>query len=248
MLERADARLWFSIIAAASAFPAVVFVIWAAWFMRFYFAPPMNLAATPPGPPVLARVEAAVPPPAAEPVAPPLAAQTLEPLSTNPTLGDSHPTSSDSAQDVSTVESIVMPVKPAAPEPSEPMTSPVPVLPKQAEAPAQQPKQPPTEMSEVVVAPPPDAEASELASAPLAVASPRLGDAHSDHSDPALASTVEFPVTPAEPAALNPSKPIEGPIPLPRPRPRVTAAHFRRTVSMPRLPPIESSANPTFRH
>ena len=81
MLERADARLWFSMIAIASAVPAGVFVISAIWFMRFYFAPPTILAAAPLGPSALAQVEVAVPPPpAAEPVAPLLAAQTPKPL------------------------------------------------------------------------------------------------------------------------------------------------------------------------
>ena len=63
MLERADARLWFSMIAIASAVPAGVFVISAIWFMRFYFAPPTILAAAPLGPSALAQVEVAVPPP-----------------------------------------------------------------------------------------------------------------------------------------------------------------------------------------
>ena len=92
MLERANARLWFSMIAIASAVPAVVFVVSAIWFMRFYFAPPTILAAAPLGPSALAQVEVAVPPPpAAEPVAPLLAAQTPKPLSKMPMLGDAHP-------------------------------------------------------------------------------------------------------------------------------------------------------------
>jgi hypothetical protein len=162
MLERADARLWFSMIAIASAVPAVVFVISAIWFMRFYFAPPTILAAAPLGPSALAQVEVAVPPsPAAEPVAPLLAAQTPKPLSTMPMLGDAHPAYSDPAQDISTVVS---------------------------------------------------------------------------------------PVMPAKPAAVEPSEPIEGPIPLPRPKPRVTVAHVSRTVPLARSPTVASSPRPTSRH
>ncbi len=43
MLERADARLWFAMMSTACAVPAVVFVISAAWFMYFDFAPPIIL-------------------------------------------------------------------------------------------------------------------------------------------------------------------------------------------------------------
>jgi hypothetical protein len=249
MLERADARLWFSMIAIASAVPAVVFVISAIWFMRFYFAPPTILAAAPLGPSALAQVEVAVPPsPAAEPVAPLLAAQTPKPLSTMPMLGDAHPAYSDPAQDISTVVSPVMPAKPAAVEPSEPIAGPVPPVLAQAEAPAPQMRHQPTEMAEVVAALP-DAKASELASAPPAVAPPMLGDAHPAYSDPAQdISTVVSPVMPAKPAAVEPSEPIEGPIPLPRPQPRVTVAHVSRTVPLARSPTVASSPRPTSRH
>ncbi len=335
MLERAGARLWVSIIVIVCAFPAVVFVISAVWFTRLYFAPPLIVEATPRGPSALVQVEAAVPPPAAEPVTPPLVAQTPEPLSTMSVLGDAHPASSDPAQDISTVESHVMPAKPAALEPSEPTAGPVPPVLAQAEAPAPQLKQQPTEMAEAVapppdpnaselasaphavappvlgdahpassnpaqdistletpvmpakpaslepsepiagpvppvlaqaeasapqlkqpptemaedVAPPPDAKASELASAPLAMAPPVLGDAHPASSDPAQdISTVETPVMPAKPAALEPAEPIEGPIPLPRPKPRVTVAHVSRTVSLARSPPLANSPRPTSRY
>ena len=235
MLERADARLWFSMIAIAIAVPAVVFVISAIWFMRFYFAPPTILAAAPLGPSALAQVEVAVPPtPAGEPVAPRLAAQTPKTVSTMPMLGDAHPAYSDPALDISTVVSPVMPAKPAAVEPSEPIAGPVPPVLAQAEAPAPQTR---------------DAKASELASAPPAVALPMLGDAHPAYSDPALdISTVVSPVMPAKPAAVEPSETIEGPIPLPRPKPRVTVAHVSRTVPLARSPTVASSPRPTSRH
>ena len=255
MLERADARLWFAMMSTACAVPAVVFVISAAWFMYFDFAPPIILGVPPLGPSMLAKVEAAAPPPpAAEPVAPPLTAQTQEPLSTIPMLGDAHPASSDPAQDSSTVESPVMPAKPAALEPSEPITGAVPPVLTQAEAPAPQPKLQPTEMPEVVVAPP-DAKATELVSAPPAQTPkplstmPVLDDAHPDYSDPAQgSSTIESSVMPAKPAALEPSEPIAGPIPLPRPKPRVTVAHVSRAVSLARSPPVASSPRPPSRY
>ena len=63
MLERADARLWFAMMSTACAVPAVVLVISAAWFMYFDFAPPIILGVAPLGPSMLAKVEAAAPPP-----------------------------------------------------------------------------------------------------------------------------------------------------------------------------------------
>jgi hypothetical protein len=225
MLERADARLWFAMMSTACAVPAVVLVISAAWFMYFDFAPPIILGVPPLGPSMLAKVEAAAPPPhAAEPVAAPLTAQIQEALSTIPMLDDAHPASSDPAQDSSTVESSVMPAKPAALEPSEPITGAVPPVLTQVEATASQPKLQPTEMPEVVVAPP-DAKASELVSAPPA-------------------QTPE--VMPAKPAALEPSEPIAVPIPLPRPKPRL--AHVSRAVSLARSPPVASSPRPPSRY
>ena len=213
MLERADTRLWFSMIGIASAVPAVVFAISAIWFMRFYFAPPTILAAAPRGPSALAQVAVAVPPPAAVPVAPPLAAQTPKPLSTMPRLGDAHPAYFDPVQDISTDVSPVMSAEPAAREPSKPIAGPVPLALAQAEAPAPQLRQQLTEMAEAVAVP--DAKASEPASAPPAVAPRMLGDAHPAYSDPAPdISTDVSPVMSAEPAAREPSKPIAGPVPL----------------------------------
>ena len=184
MLERADTRLWFSMIGIASAVPAVVFAISAIWFMRFYFAPPTILAAAPRGPSALAQVAVAVPPPAAVPVAPPLAAQTPKPLSTMPRLGDAHPAYFDPVQDISTDVSPVMSAEPAAREPSKPIAGPVPLALAQAEAPAPQLRQQLTEMAEAVAVP--DAKASEPASAPPAVAPRMLGDAHPAYSDPRI--------------------------------------------------------------
>jgi hypothetical protein len=335
MLERADARLWFPMIGIAGAVPAVVFAISAISFMRFYFAPPTILAAAPLGSSALAQVEVAVPPPPVVPVAPPLAAQTPKPLSTMPRLGDAHPAYSDPAQDISTVVSAAMSAKPAALEPPEPIADPVPPALAEAEAPAPQLRQQPTETAEVVAAPP-DAKASELASAPPAVASRMRGDAHPAYSDPALdistvvsaamsakpaalepsepiadpappalaeaeapapqlrqqppetaevvvalpdakaselasappavaprmrgdahpaysdpaqdISTLASAVMSTEPAALKPSKPIEGPIPLPRPKPSVTVVHVSRTVSSARSPTVASSPRPTSGH
>jgi hypothetical protein len=246
MLDRADARLWFPMIGIAGAVPAVVFAISAIWFMRFYFAQPTILAAAALGPSALAQVEVAVPPPPVVPVAPPLAAQTPKPLSTMPRLGDAHPAYSDPAQDIPTAAA--MSAKPAALEPSEPIADPVPPAPAEAEAPAPQLRQQPPETAEVVVALP-DAKASELASAPPAVAPRMLGDAHPAYSDPAQdISTVVSAVMSAEPAALKPSKPIEGPIPLPRPKPSVTVVHVSRTVSLARSPTVASSPRPTSGH
>jgi hypothetical protein len=186
-----------------------------------------------------------VPPPPVVPVAPPLAAQTPKPLSTMPRLGDAHPAYSDPAQDISTVVSAAMSAKPAALEPPEPIADPVPPALAEAEAPAPQLRQQPTETAEVVAAPP-DAKASELASAPPTVA-PR-GDAHPAYSDPAQdISTVVSPVMSAKPAALEPTKTIEGPIPLPRPKPSVTVVHVSRTVSLARSPTAASSPRPTSR-
>jgi hypothetical protein len=155
MLDRADARLWFPMIGIAGAVPAVVFAISAIWFMRFYFAPPTILAAAPLGSSALAQVEVAVPPPPAVPVSPPLAAQTPKPLSTMPRLGDAHPAYSDPAQDISTVVSAAMSAKPAALEPSEPIADPVPPALAEAEAPAPQLRQRPTETAEAIAALPP---------------------------------------------------------------------------------------------
>ncbi len=248
MLERADTRLWFSMIGIASAVPAVVFAISAIWFMRFYFAPPTILAAAPRGPSALAQVAVAVPPPAAVPVALPLAAQTPKPLSTMPRLGDAHPAYFDPVQDISTDVSPVMSAEPAAREPSKPIAGPVPLALAQAEAPAPQLRQQLTEMAEAVAALP-DAKASEPASAPPAMAPRMLGDAHPAYSDPAPdISTVVSPVMSAKPAAREPSEPIEGPIPLPRRKPRVTVVHVSRTVSLARSPTVASSPRPTSRH
>jgi hypothetical protein len=244
MLERADARLWFPMIGITSAVPAIVFAISAIWFMRFYFAPPTILAAAPLGPSVLAQVEVAVPTAAA----PPPAAQIPKPLSTMPRLGDAHPAYSDPAQDISTVVSPAMSAKPAALEPSEPIADPVPPALAQTEAPASQLRQQPTDAAEVVAALP-DAKASELASAPPAVAPRTLDDAHPAYSDPAQdISTVVSPAMSAKPAALEPSEPIEGPIPLPRRKPRVTFVHVSRALSLARSPTVASSPRPTSRH
>jgi hypothetical protein len=248
MLERADARLWFPMIGIGSAVPAVVFAISAIWFVRFYIAPPTILAAAPLGQSALAQVKVAVPPPAAVPVAPRPAAQTPKPLSTMPRLGDAHPAYSDPAQDISTVVSAAMSAKPAALEPSEPIADPVPQALAQTDAPAPQLRQQPTETAEVVAALP-DAEASEHASAPPAVAPRMLGDAHPAYSDPAQdISTVVSAAVSAKPAALEPSEPIEGPIPLPRRKPHVTFVHVSRAVSSARSPTVASSPRPTSRH
>ena len=212
-----------------------------------------------PVPPVLAQAEAPAPqmrhqpPEMAEVVAalPDAKASELTsapPAVAPPMLGDAHPAYSDPAQDISTVVFPVMPAKPAEVEPSEPIAGPVPPVLDQAEAPAPQMRHQPPEMAEVVAALP-DAKASELASAPPAVAPPMLGDAHPAYSDPAQdISTVVFPVMPAKPAAVEPSEPIEGPIPLPRSKPRVSVAHVSRTVPLARSPTAASSPRPTSRH
>ena len=138
--------------------------------------------------------------------------------------------------------------KPAALEHSEPIADPVPAALAQTEAPAPQLRQQPTETAEVVAALP-DAEASELALAPPAVAPRMLGDAHPAYSDPAQdISTVVSAAVSAKPAALEPSEPIEGPIPLPRRKPRVTFVHVSRAVSLARSPTVASSPRPTSRH
>ena len=162
------------------------------------------------------------------------------------TLDDAHPAYSDPEQDTSTAVSPVMAAKPAALEPSEPIAGPVP--PAVAEAEAPQLRQQPTETAEVAAVPP-DVQASELASVPPAVAPRTLDDAHPAHSDPERdISTVVSPVMFAKPAALEPSEPIEGPIPLPRPKPSVTVVHISRTVSLARSPTVASSPRPTSRH
>jgi hypothetical protein len=136
--------------------------------------------------------------------------------------------------------------KPAALEHSEPIADPAPAALAQTEAPAPQLRQRPTETAEVVAALP-DAEASELASAPPAVAP--LGDAHPAYSDPAQdISTVVSAAMSGKPAALEHSEPIEGPIPLPRRKPRVTFVHVSRAVSLAGSPTIASSPRRTSRH
>jgi hypothetical protein len=141
-----------------------------------------------------------------------------------------------------------MSAKPAALESSEPIADPAPAALAQTEAPALQLRQQPTETAEVVAALP-DAEASELASAPPAVAPRMLGDAHPAYSDPAQdISTVVSAAMSAKPAALEPSDPIEGPIPLPRRKPRVTFVHVSRAVSLARSPTVASSPRPTSQH
>ena len=233
MLECADARLWSSMIAIACTIPAVIFVISVAWFVRLYFAPPMIFEAAPLGQSELAQVKAAVPPPAAKPFAPPLA--------------DARTAYADPAQNILTVESSVMPTKPAALEPSKPITGHIlPVL-AQTEAPTPQLKQQPTEVAEAVAALP-DTKASELPSPPPAMVSPMLGETHSAYADPAQnISTAVSSVMLAKPAALKPHEPINGLIPLPRPKPRVTVALVSRTVSFARSAPVAISQHPTSR-
>ena len=324
MIEREDVRLWFSMIGTVGGVPAFVLVIWAIWFVWFDLAPPTMLVTAPRGSSGLVQAKATIPPPsAAKPVAPPLAAQTLKPLSTTPTAGDAHAYADPTQPGLAQAEAPAPPLRQqptevvlappdakasevasAPPTVAPPMAGEVPAYPNpaqpvlaQAEAPAPPPRQQPTE----VVLAPPDAKASEVASAPPTVAPPMVGEvpAYPNPVQPVLAqveatarqlrqqptegvaappdaraskvasapptvalpiasdapaypnpvqdiSTVVSSVMPAQPAALKPSEPIEGPIPLPRPKPRVIA-HVSRTV-LARSPVAATSRRPSSHH
>jgi nicotinate-nucleotide--dimethylbenzimidazole phosphoribosyltransferase len=268
MIERQEVRLWFSMIATAGGVPAFVLVTWTIWFVCFDLAPPTMLVAAPRHSSGLVQAKGTIPPPsAAKPVVAPLTAQTPKPLSTMPMAGDA-PAYADPAQPVlaqaeaptsqvrqQPTEVVAAPpdakesaVASAPPTVAPPMAGDAPAnadpaqpILVQAKAPTPQVRQQPTEF----VAAAPDAKASVVASAPPTVAPPMAGDAPAYPDAAQDISIVVSSVMPVQPAALEPSEPIEGPIPLPRPKPRVVVAHVSRAASLARSPTVASSRRPS---
>jgi hypothetical protein len=236
MRKRTDTRLWISIIASAFVLPMAAMAFLAFWFTRLYFSPPTitvpipaELTATGAIPPARAQVEAAVVPPldaVAEPAAPPPVAQTPEPVPTMPARGNAPTLPAEPVQHASTADSSAMLVEPAA------------------EALSPQPKQRSSGMTEAAASQP-DAKASESGIVLPAIAAPAesppvLRNTIPADTDPARdASLRSTPVMPTEPAALEPSRPIEGPIALPRPRPHIILADVISIVPLPRPRPVK---------
>ena len=236
MRKSAETRFWISIAAPAFVLPVAAIAMFTVWYIRLQFPPraipsPATLAETRPVRPAQAPIEAAMTAPpeaAAEPAAAAPAEQTPEPSPAMPMLRHAlavqvHPVQTDSAAEAPT-----MPAEPAA------------------EALAPQPEQQTTGI-EVAAAPQSDAKTPQSAFvlpmiATLAVAPPVLRNPPQAYADPARDASPANPVMPIEPAALDPSRPIEGLVPLPRRRPHVTIVNASRTMPLPlpRPRPLEN--------
>jgi hypothetical protein len=235
MRKSADTRFWISIIASAFVFPVAAIAIFAVWFIRLDLPSPTDaipgqaiLVATPPATSTRGQVDAAMTSPleaGAEPAASPPPAQTPEPLSTMPALGNARSEYPDPEQTASTADSSRMPVEPTADT----------ISPERKQ------------QTEGAVAPQLDATGSERLFMPpmiatLAVAPLMPRNTLPVDNDPARdASPPAILVMPTEPTAPSPSRLIDGQIALPRPRPHITIANVSRAAPLPRPRPIENS-------